>query len=623
MENYPLNNADHIEVVYGPASALYGADAVAGIINIISKKSPDKNKLTVDASPMIGSYGYTNNTLFIAGKISSEVNLIVSGQYSYDRGPDYSKLYKEDTLLNMLPNQTGRFNSVNGPMTPAAPVKPGYSAPMRAFNMYASLQAKDFSFSLFRNYARTPSSLENTTDNTVYNKDVYLGQYIDMASAAYKKAFGKVKLSTVLSVTDYYMDPRSNYRNLYTGMERAYKYLNNQMVKAEQQIDWKVARNVELTTGICYEQHHSTPLSPDLDAPVDPHGYLHGAYLGTKSYYRPDGLPAVFYTSDYNNIGNYLQLQYALAKPLSFTLGARYDINSRYGKNFTPRLGLVYKPLGSTIIKVLYGRAFLAPNTSDFYAQWGSFVTNDSGKTYQSYWLHLPNTNLKPIHSGIWELNVSHIISGKLGVTFDAYTSLTSGLHAYADDDATTHIYHNMFNGIPVSHVEVFINQGLQKTYGGSLSLNYKNTVSGVHFNAYASLSYVNGFTREQENKVEKTQIDFISPFMLRMGIDLRSGRFSFAPRLIIIGRQNLSGFADTVGALVKRQTIAGYQLLNVAMRYSITKQISAFVNATNALDQKYRSVGYNMDLKKAPTEFYYGQHEDPLRLFFGVNFNL
>ena len=176
---------------------------------------------------------------------------------------------------------------------------------------------------------------------------------------------------------------------------------------------------------------------------------------------------------------------------------------------------------------------------------------------------------------------------------------------------------------MPVGYVEVFINRGQQKMYGGSLNLNYKNTIGNVRFNSYAALSYVNGFVQAQVHSVVKNQIDFISPFMLRMGFDMKCGKFSVAPRLIITGRQNLTGLADTVGSLVKRQTIPGYQLLNVSLRYNVTKQISVFVNATNALNQKYKGVGFNMDLKKEPTEFYYGQHEDPMRLFFGINFNL
>lgn len=43
MENYPVNLAKQIEIIYGPASALYGADAICGIINIISKRTNGKD----------------------------------------------------------------------------------------------------------------------------------------------------------------------------------------------------------------------------------------------------------------------------------------------------------------------------------------------------------------------------------------------------------------------------------------------------------------------------------------------------------------------------------------------------------------------------------------------------
>ncbi|WP_338849491.1 TonB-dependent receptor [Massilia sp. W12] len=40
--DYPLNNVARIEVIRGPGSALYGADAFSGVVNIITKKGADK-----------------------------------------------------------------------------------------------------------------------------------------------------------------------------------------------------------------------------------------------------------------------------------------------------------------------------------------------------------------------------------------------------------------------------------------------------------------------------------------------------------------------------------------------------------------------------------------------------
>src|SRR6202044_44476 len=39
--NYPLMDLDRIEVIEGPGSTLWGANAVNGVVNIISKSSKD------------------------------------------------------------------------------------------------------------------------------------------------------------------------------------------------------------------------------------------------------------------------------------------------------------------------------------------------------------------------------------------------------------------------------------------------------------------------------------------------------------------------------------------------------------------------------------------------------
>src|SRR5580698_8745767 len=103
FENYPVNLASQIEIVYGPASALYGADAVSGVINIITKKLPANKDMIVDANAMAGSYGYINNTLFLVKKLGPASSLTISGQYNYDSQPDYAKVYSNDPQLSSIP----------------------------------------------------------------------------------------------------------------------------------------------------------------------------------------------------------------------------------------------------------------------------------------------------------------------------------------------------------------------------------------------------------------------------------------------------------------------------------------------------------------------------------------
>jgi outer membrane receptor for ferrienterochelin and colicins len=55
LRRYPIEDIERIEIVRGASSALYGSDALAGVINIITKRS--KRPVEVDAQ---GSVGYRN-----------------------------------------------------------------------------------------------------------------------------------------------------------------------------------------------------------------------------------------------------------------------------------------------------------------------------------------------------------------------------------------------------------------------------------------------------------------------------------------------------------------------------------------------------------------------------------
>ncbi len=626
MENYPVNFAEQIEIVYGPASALYGADAVSGVINIITKKNPSKKSLGIEASSIAGTYGYTNNTLFISKKINDKVNLVVSGQYAYDKGVDYSKLFKDDSSLNVDSYSTDTIYSIYGPLTSSKSISPHYEAPTEAYNIYAAINATDFTFSYFRNYSKTPSAYGTNTSNSLYNKDAFIAQGVDMINSSYKKSFQKFTSSTLLTGSTYNLNPKSNYRNLYTNMDPAYKYETCTMLKGEEQLDYKPSEKLNFTLGTSYEIYSVVPYSADLDLPVNQNEYVHGIYLGTDTYYKPDGLAAQFYFIKYHNSSAYFQTQYSPEKKINFTLGVRYDNNSRYGSTINPRLGIVFKPFSKTTIKALYGSAFLAPSPADNYAYWGSFVTADSGKTFHSYFMHLPNPDLKPITSKNAEINIRQYITNDLSVTLDGYYTVLSGLHAFADDNNSTHLYNNSFNGIPVDYIEIYTNQSLQESYGGSIQANWKASAGRIRTNSFIALSYVNGVVNSALTESEETtpdiQLEFISPFMLHAGVDLKAGKFSFSPRLILMGKQNLTGISDTTGSFLKRQTIAGYALLNLTVRFNVVKKISVFGTVNNALNQKYKSVGYGMDLTKNPTELFRGQPEDPIRFNAGININ-
>ncbi len=76
----PLDSIERIEIVRGPASALYGADAVGGVVNIITKK-PEKPITTL--SGVLGEHGYSSASLYNAGKGGNTYYSLSVGKEQY------------------------------------------------------------------------------------------------------------------------------------------------------------------------------------------------------------------------------------------------------------------------------------------------------------------------------------------------------------------------------------------------------------------------------------------------------------------------------------------------------------------------------------------------------------
>lgn len=63
-----LSEIERIEITKGTASSIYGADAVGGVINFITKSEPTNADLNVIANLKGGSYGYVGSDINLLGK---------------------------------------------------------------------------------------------------------------------------------------------------------------------------------------------------------------------------------------------------------------------------------------------------------------------------------------------------------------------------------------------------------------------------------------------------------------------------------------------------------------------------------------------------------------------------
>jgi outer membrane receptor protein involved in Fe transport len=111
----------------------------------------------------------------------------------------------------------------------------------------------------------------------------------------------------------------------------------------------------------------------------------------------------------------YLQDIWFPAEDWELTAGLRYDHYSDFGASVNPRLALVWRSSERLTSKLMYGRAFRAPNYRELYSP--TSVAD-------------PNPNLKPERSRTWDLAFSYAASKDLNLGAGLYHMALSDLIA-------------------------------------------------------------------------------------------------------------------------------------------------------------------------------------------------
>ena len=622
MENYPIHFAKQVEIVFGPASALYGADAFAGVINIITKSGEDYKR--TEASGMIGAYNYYLGNFAMGRKINEKLSYTLSAQYMYDQMPQLSKFYPEEYATMESNLASGTFNTVFGPIS--TQVNPIYSIdPLQGYAIHGNVRYGDFSFTLFRNKSVNSSTLAVNPDNTVHNKGNFFGHSITMGNITYTKDLGKVQLNSFLIGSQYNLDPESSFRNVYTAQQTAYLFSKGQMLKGEQIATYTLNQNINFTAGATFEYFFSNPRGHDLQSPMY-NRTQRPIIVGSIQPLNPNGIRADIPELYFTNIGGFLQSQITFIDRIYLTLGGRYDYNSRYGSTINPRVGLVYELNKNLSAKLLYGSAFLAPSPLAAFDQFGTFFSTDNGASYQSFFFRLPNPDLKPQTIQTFESSVTYNIK-KLRINFNAFYSLSNGLFDYGADAENGNRYNGQYEGWPVAFIEVAINRGEQINYGGAIQIDFRENIgTKSRLNSYLSFSYVNGRVNNINAAGEdtRTELPAISPFLLKGGLEIDAGKFSFSLRGIYINQQ--FSYARSQDNDTKRQRLKGYTLLNLQSSYNLSNYFTMFVQVRNLLDQRYYSVNLGASPEAslggaaAQAEFANGAPQFPIRIMGGFN---
>lgn len=609
-KNYFIENAERVEIIIGPGSALYGADAFSGIINIITDKDIRSDNIKISSE--LGMFNTSSNSAF-AQYGNDDISFILDANIYQSAEPMFPDIdfYKDDySWYNdrytnyeemLLFNDTVSYGKVP------------YETPTEAYSIYSILQIHDFNIGFYRNSESHSSSSGMKPEYNVYSEKAINKINIQSIFGSYNYLTNNEKLNieTTFAYSSYEISPESNFINIYTSFNNGYKYGTENSFKLEEQFDYQFSENSNVIAGLAFENISAQPKSGDLPFKYDrnlPNDFQNFYYLGTNiSDLAGNDLSITqnFYNVNYQNYSLYFQYQQKVYNKFGITAGCRYDYNTRYKGNFNPRVALVYNPSERLKISALYNEAFLAPSPYKSYEHYGSFSTsvdNDGNITgLESAFWHLPNSELEPEKIRSMEINNTYFLNNNLSYTLCGFYNNITNL-------ITDEKYQNeTFKGIPVFVVKRNVNNGYSNTYGGNLSFNWMYSYgSRFTLNYNFSYSYVNG-------NIGSDRLYYSAKSLIKTSISFSSKKFNISPRLVYRSR--------SYHELLKTESSDPFYYINLNCNYLLMStekySIGCFVKINNLLNKKY----YNLSF--ADIEGFAQTPQDPFRLNAGIQLKI
>ena len=375
---------DHIEVLRGPASSLYGNVALSAVVNIITKSGKDLNGIKA-------KYGYatyhthkadlTVGTQFMDADILAWASIYNSdGQIRrYDEGGKY--------LADYYTQYEDWGGGTTTYVSPDRMVISGYKdAPAYDIGLDVKLKGFELQFSK-KNVKRV---YQNTNYNGGYDYDRYLpiysikpgyGTESTHAEIAYTRQLGRVRLSASL-YSDWYTlsEYIVNYDSV-VSKSPLYDFENNSYVYDE---NGEMVYDVYVGRGAFgFRQYKEHSIGGSLKANTDYRvGNMKGNLLIGGQYEHfsltsefdltgknfseiESGYLSFDYLHEYgkeNSLSFFMQDKHYFLPQLILNAGFRYDrkyrLDDKLVKNLSPRLALIYVPHEHFSLKLSYSEAF-------------------------------------------------------------------------------------------------------------------------------------------------------------------------------------------------------------------------------------------------------------------------
>jgi outer membrane receptor for ferrienterochelin and colicins len=343
-----------IEVLDGAASSLYGSDAIAGVINIITDQ-PTQNLISITSDTKVSGHGIMTEA------VSLDIYKNGFGSYtsfSHDQADSYQTNDEEyvkgsepQTQKTIAPFFTGYRSNIIGQKFTYAPTQ------------HLALNAGlDYSYKI----TNRPETRSDITGGTDYEMR-YKGLRWNVG--------GIYKFTNRHSLQADFTVDRFRYGKEYDVETKTYQIGDYVQSKKQRMMEGELKAILGITA------HSTTIFGAD---------------------WRKDYLVATSGNIDQHvsTLAAYAQHEMKFLKDFTATFGLRYTHHETFNNHLTPKLSLMYAP-GSFRFRATYSAGFRAPGLDELYYH---YYAVNRGKPQISF----GNQNLKPEDSHYFSLNAEY-----------------------------------------------------------------------------------------------------------------------------------------------------------------------------------------------------------------------
>lgn len=418
-----MNLVDHIEIIRGPGSSLYGTNAFFAVINVITKSPQIIGGTNLRAD--LGDLGRRSLRMAYGEKYDSGWDVLISGS------------------AQNLDGENLFFDEFDDPATNDGVYENGdYS---RSYKLFSTVKKDRLSVQTFYNYRN--KGIPTGSFGTLFNDD--RNQTNDVrafAEVKYERPIDGKREFIVRAYYDHYRYWGTYvYDNSPSPAIESIERSKGQGVGEEFQFNWKFSDRQRLTFGHQLERTFRSSLT---------------AF---------DSTPSVLYLDvdrPFTQTSVYAQDEIRLNRRWHLTVGARFDYYSTYGNALTPRVAAVYQPNDRTVWKFLAGSAFRGPTTYEQYFEDGSLGQQ------------IANADLEPERIRTFEVVYEQRINPRLNATVSAYRSKIEDLISQVDVGGGVFQFQNIDEATSQG-MEVELRTRFLNGAGGYFSYAYSDAEDG------------------------------------------------------------------------------------------------------------------------------------------------